>query len=111
MRWGRLHPGPYPETLVLEGDEKRRLLAQWYGLLSARGVFDPLAHRLSRLLPAHSGADLEHALYGLFEAGMQERSEILEHRGEGREPGYEVRILRGRYRLDPDGRLRLAPWR
>ena len=108
-RWGRPCSGPCPETRVLEGDEKRRLLAQWYRLLSARGTFDPLAHRLSRLLPAHSGADRENGLRGLFEAGMQETSEIVEYRGADRNPGYEIRILGRCYRLDPDGRFVLAP--
>ena len=110
MRWDRLRSGPHPETRVLEGDEKRRLLARWYALLSARGTLEALAHRFSSLLPAHSGADPENVLYGLFEAGMQEASEIVEHRGEDREPGYEVRILGRRYRLDPDGRLLPAPF-
>ena len=106
--WGRLCSGPCPETRVLEGGEKRRLLAQWYRLLSARGTLDPLAHRLARLLPALSGADRENALHGLFEAGMQEAGEIVEHRGADHEPGYEIRILGRCYRLDPDGRLALA---
>lgn len=109
MRWGRLRCGPYPETRLLEGEEKRRLLAQWQRLLSARGALEALAHRFSRLLPAHSGANPENVFYGLFEAGMQEASEIVEHRGEEREPGYEVRILGRRYRLDPDGRLLPVP--
>ena len=109
MKWGRLRSGAYPETRLLEGDEKRRLLAQWYGLLSARGALDPLARRFPRLLPAHSGADPEDVFYGLFEAGLQEASEIVEHRGEDQEPGYEIRILGRRYRLDPDGRLLPAP--
>ena len=109
VRWNDLHFGPHPETRPLEGEDERRLLAQWYRLLSERGIFEPIAHRLSRLSPTRSTTEVENVLYGLFDAGMREAGEIVEHQGEDGEPGYTVRILERRYRLDPDGRLRPAP--
>ena len=96
------------EEDVLEGESKRRLLAAWYPRLRATGSLDPLAETLSSSFPSHSAADLDDALYGLFETGLLDASEIVRHQWADGSRNYRVQILDRSYWLRPDGRLLLA---
>ena len=98
-----------PEERVLEGENKRHLLAAWYGRLSAAGTLDPLLQRLSHAFPSHSSAHLENALYGLFEAGMRDACDVVRFQWKNGNRAYQMRILERSYWLQPNGSLLLTP--
>ena len=98
-----------PEEQVLEGENKRRLLAAWYRRLSVTGTLDPLLQRLSHDFPSHSASHLESALYGLFEAGMRDAGELVHVQWKNGNRAYQVRILDRSYWLQPDGSLLVTP--
>ena len=98
-----------PEERVLEGENKRRLLAAWYRRLGVTGTLDPLLQRLSHNFPSHSASHLENALYGLFEAGMRDIGDIVHVQWKNGNRAYQIRILDRSYWLQADGSLLLTP--
>ena len=114
IQWEHLNTESFPrdrapEEQVLDGESKRRLLAAWYGRLSATGTLDPLVQGLSHYFPSHSAAHLENALYGLFEEGMRDTGDVVRFRWMDGRSAYQVRILDRSYWLQPDGSLLLTP--
>ena len=94
---------------TLDGASKHRLLAAWYRRLDSAGTFDSLAHGLSEHFPSHSAANLEDALQGLFEAGMDGAGNAVRYQRKGGKSAYQIRILDRSYWVQPDGSLLLTP--
>ena len=114
LEWQRVeaeffHHESAPEEQPLAGDSERRLLAAWYRRLDTAGALEPLAHRLAHHFPSLSAAEVEDALFGLFEAGMRDTGEVVRYRWKEGMSAYQVRILERSYWLQPDGRLLLSP--
>ncbi len=97
------------EERLLEGEDKRRFLAAWYGRLDATGTFDPLLQRLAQDLPSHSAAHLRNALRGLFDTGLHEAGDIVGLEGTQGASTYQIRMLDRSYWIHPDGHPRLVP--
>ena len=97
------------EEHTLDGANKRRLLAAWYRRLDSAGTFASLAHRLSEHFPSHSAANLEDALQGLFEAGMDGAGNVVRYQRKDGKSAYQIRILDRSYWIQPDGSLLLNP--
>ena len=98
-----------PEERVLEGENELRLLSSWFDRLGTTGILDPLSQWLSHYFPSQSAAQLENALYGLFETGMRNAGDVVRLRWPDGRSAYQVRILDRSYWLQPDGSLLLTP--
>ena len=114
LEWQRLggasfHRQSAPEEQPLAGEAERRLLAAWHRRLDRAGALEPLAHRLAHHFPSLAAAEVEDALFALFEAGMREAGEIIRYRGKEGMHAYQIWILERSYWLQPDGRLLLSP--
>ena len=98
-----------PEEHTFDGMSKRRLLAAWTRRLDSAGTFASLAQRLSEHFPSRSAANLEDALHGLFEAGMEGAGNVVRYRRKDGKSAYQIRILDRSYWIQPDGSLLLTP--